>query len=147
MDMNLTFLAIALSPTTIMVAFIIFGLRSIRNDLNTGLARLDSRMDRLDSRMDRLDSRMDRFEKRMDRFGKRMDRFEKRMSGSDEKIEHDRETNRRSFEKLFGMLGELSERVARIEGYVSALSFFTGAEPLSNVPHSRTRPDDQALSA
>jgi len=140
MDMNLTLLAIALSPTTIMVAFIIFGLRSIRNDLNTGLARLDSRMDRLDSRMDR-------FEKRMARFGKRMDRFEKRMSGSDEKIEHDRESNRRSFEKLFGMLGELSERVARIEGYVSALSFFTGAEPLSNVPHSRTRPDDQALSA
>ena len=104
--MNLTLLAIALSPTTIMVAFIIFGLRNIRNDLNMGLARLDSRMDHFD---------------------KRMDRFEKRMNGFDQKIDE----NRRSFEKLFGMVAELSERVARIEGYMSALSFFTGAEPLS----------------
>ena len=52
MDMNLTLLAIALSPTTIMVTFIIFGLRSFRNDLNTGMDRLDKRMDRLDKKTD-----------------------------------------------------------------------------------------------
>ena len=122
--MNLTTLAIALSPTTIMVAFVIFGLRSLRNDLNMGLARLDSRMDRLDSRMDRFDERMDR--------------FENRLNGFDDKIDEDREGNRRSFEKLFGMVGELSERVARIEGYLSALPFVTGAEVASNVPQEPT---------
>lgn len=119
MDMNLTLLVIALSPTTITVAFIIFGLRSVRTDLKVGLARLDSRMDR--------------FENRMERFENRMDRFEKKLNGFDEKIDADREGNRRSFEKLFGMVGELSERVARIEGYMSALSFFTGAESPSTV--------------
>ncbi len=131
MYMNLTTLAIALSPTTIMVAFIIFGLRSLRNDLNMGLARLDSRMDRLDSRMDR-------FDKRMGRFDGRMDRFENRLNGFDDKIDEDREGNRRSFEKLFGMVGELSERVARIEGYLSALPFVSGAEIASNVPQEPT---------
>ena len=112
MDMNFTLLVIALSPTTITVAFIIFGLRSVRTDLKVGLARLDSRMDR---------------------FENRMDRFEKKLNGFDEKIDADREGNRRSFEKLFGMVGELSERVARIEGYMSAPSFFTGAESPSTV--------------
>ena len=131
MDMNLTLLAIALSPTTVTVAFIIFGLRSFRNDLKVGLARLDSRMDRFENRMDR-------FVNRMDRFVNRMDRFEKKLNGFDEKIDADREGNRRSFEKLFGMVGELSERVARIEGYMSALSFFTGAEAASDVPQKPT---------
>ena len=136
--MNLTTLAIALSPTTIMVAFIIFGLRSLRNDLNMGLARLDSRMDRFDKRMDRFDERMDRFDERMDRFDERMARFENRLNGFDDKIDEDREGNRRSFEKLFGMVGELSERVARIEGYLSALPFVTGAEVASKVPQEPT---------
>ena len=113
MDMNLTLLAIALSPTTIMVTFIIFGLRSFRNDLNTGMDRLDKRMDRLDKKTD-----------------------------------HDRGRNRRSFEKLFEMVGDVSERVARIEGYVGALSFFTGAElPSTMHPKSHRRPDDQTLPA
>lgn len=105
MDMNLTMLVIALSPITIMVAFIIFGLRSLRNDLEVGLARLDSRMDRLDERIGRLEKGVD----------------------------DDRGRNRRSFEKLFEMVGDVSERVARIEGFVGALSFFTGAESPSTV--------------
>ena len=119
MGMDLTLLAIALSPATIMVAFIVFGLRSLRNDLRIGLDRLDKRIDRLDRRIDRLDKRIGRLEKRIGRLEKGVD--------------DDRAGNRRSFEKLFEMVGDVSERVARIEGYVGALSFFTGAESPSTV--------------
>ena len=46
------------------------------------------------------------------------------------------------------MVGDVSERVARIEGYVGALSFFTGAElPSTMHPKSHRRPDDQTLPA
>lgn len=141
MDMSLTLLAVALSPTTIMAAFIIFGLRSIRSDLRTGMDRLDKRMDRLEVRMDRLEVRMDQFEMRMDRLELRIDRLEKG-------VDDDRGGNRISFEKLFEMVGDVSERVARIEGYMAALSFFTGAEPSATLHRkSHPRPDDQTLSA
>ena len=67
---------------------------------------------------------MDGLETRM--MGSKMDRLERG-------VDDDRGRNRRSFEKLFEMVGDVSERVARIEGYVGALSFFTGDESPATV--------------